>query len=176
MIFFTSLLRRLHLYSEEKGIENALALHRRGEVRSDGLTLIQASHHLKIEWRARYIHPWDRACEPVERELRFTEQSIADTDAALSRLFKALPEIDVIKFSVVHPDSDHCILAGTVERSARVPSTRDASPRTRLWHRGITIGLIAILALVLYSGGSCAQTQTTTTNPEAQISSTSIRR
>jgi hypothetical protein len=96
--------------------------------------LTQASHRLEIEWRARDIHPWDRDSEPEERELLFTEQSVADADAALSRLFNELPEIDVIEFSVTHPDSHQRILARTVERAARVPSMRGLSPRTRLWH------------------------------------------
>ena len=136
-----------------KVIQNALALQHRGEVRRDGLVLTRASHHLEIEWRARDVHPWDRASESEEREFLFAEQSLADTDAALSRLFNELPEIDVIEFRVTRPDSDQRVLAGTVERSARVPRTRAASTRTRLWHRGVTITLLAAMALALVSGG-----------------------
>jgi hypothetical protein len=173
MISFKNVLRKLDLYSDRHGIENALALHRRGEVRRDGLTLTRACHHLEIEWRARDIHPWDRDCEPSERELEFTEQSLADTDAALSRLFKELPEVDVIEFRVIRPDSDVPILAGKVERSAPMPRTRGASPRTRLWHRGVTITLLAATAFVLFSETICAQTQATTASQELQASSTS---
>lgn len=103
MIFFKNVLRKVNLYSDRQGTKNALALHRRGEVRRDGLTLVQASHRLEIEWRARDIHPCDRGCKGAEYELEFTEQSLADTEAALSRLFKELPEIDVIEFRVIHP-------------------------------------------------------------------------
>jgi hypothetical protein len=144
MIRFKSFLRKLNLYSYRRGIENALALHRRGEVRSDGLILIQGSHHpeshhLEIEWLAREIHPWDRGCQHLEPDIEFTEQSFADTDAALSRLFNELPEVDVIEFRVIHPESGQSMLAGTVERSSCMPGDREASARTRLWHRGVTI-------------------------------------
>jgi hypothetical protein len=154
-------------------IQDALSLHRRGEERRDGLTLTQASHRLEIEWRARDIHPWDRDSEPEERELLFTEQSIADADAALSRLFNKLPEIDVIEFGVTHPDSHQRILAGTVERAARMPGTRGLSPRTRLWHRGVSTTILAILAFRLVSGDHFAQPQQPTASLTAESSSTS---
>jgi len=133
----------------------------KGEVRGDGLTLTQASHHLEIEWRARDVHPWDRGSESEEREVLFTEESLADSDAALSRLFNKLPEIDVIRFRVIHPHSDQRILAGTVERSACLPSTRCVSPRTRLWHRGVTTAILALGAFALVSVANCAQVPTT---------------
>jgi hypothetical protein len=38
---------------------DALALHRRGEARSDGLSLVGFSMKLSVSWRARDIHPWD---------------------------------------------------------------------------------------------------------------------
>jgi hypothetical protein len=80
-----------------------------------------------------------------------SKQTIADTDAALSHLFNEMPETDAIQFRVTHPDSAQCILAGTVERSGRVPRTRGASARTRLWHRGITAAIVAIVAVALGS-------------------------
>lgn len=173
MSFFKNVLRRLNPYDNMRGIEKALALHRRSEVRPDGLTLIRATNRLEIEWRAREIHPWDRGREHSEHELQFTERSFADTDAALSRLFIALPEIDVIDFRVIHPRSDIRILAGTVERSAPVSSTHSLSPRSRLWRRGVTILLLAIVALVLLSSTSLAQTRTPAPSPGAEDSSTS---
>jgi hypothetical protein len=156
-----------------KAIRYALDLHNRGEARRDGLALTQVSHHLEIEWRVRDVHPWDRARDSEERESLFAEQSIADTEAALSRLFNELPEIDVIEFKVTHLDTDQRILAGKVERSSRVPSTRGVSARTRLWHRGVTITILFIVALALGSGTGCAQSQTTAAGPEADASSTS---
>jgi len=98
---------------------------------------------------------------------------MADTDAALARLFNELPEVDVIRFSVTHPDSSQRILNGTVERSCQVPCTRNISARTRLWHRGVTVSILFIVAFALSSRASCAQSQTTTTGPEADASSTS---
>jgi hypothetical protein len=157
---------------DRKAIGDALALHRRGEVRRDGLTLTSTSHRLEIEWRARDIHPWDRATESGEREALFARQSIADTDAALSRLFNELPEVDVIEFRVIHPDSGQRILAGAVERSVR-PSSPGLSVRTRLWQRGVAITIVAITAFVLTAGVRCAQSQTATASPEAESSSTS---
>jgi hypothetical protein len=173
MMFLKSFLLKRKVSRDRKAIQDALDLHRRGEARRDGLTLTQASHYLEIEWRARDVHPWDRACESGEREFLFAEQSIADTDAALSRLFNELPEIDVIEFRVTQPDSDQRILAGKVERSGRLPSARGVSARTRLWRQGVTITILVIVALALGSGVKHAQSQTATAGPEADASNTS---
>jgi hypothetical protein len=173
MISFWNFLAKRNALRGENRIQNALALHRAGEARPDGLTLIRASHHLEIEWRAREIHPWDRNSESMERELLFIDQAIADTDAALSRLFRELTEVDVIKLSVIHPHSQERMLEGSVERSARVPSGRGLSPRTRLWHRGVTITILAIVALAVVSGANRAHAQTTTASAESSDSSTS---
>lgn len=54
------LLKRLTSSAHYSGIEYALALHARNEVRRDGLTLTKTSSQLVIEWRARDVHPWDR--------------------------------------------------------------------------------------------------------------------
>ena len=158
---------------DRKAIQGALDLHNRGEVRRDGLTLTHASHHLEIEWRAREVHPWDRASASKQREFLLAEQSMADTDAALGRLFNELPEVDVIEFTVTHPDSGRRILNGTVERACQVPCTRSVSARTRLWHRGVTVSILFLAALALGSGACSAQSQTTTAGPEADASSTS---
>jgi hypothetical protein len=173
MIPFWYFLARRRALRAEKRIQNALALNRAGEARPDGLTLIRASHNLQIEWRARDIHPWDRnsrTSESMEHELLFMEQAIADTDAALSRLFRDLPEVDVIKFSVVHPHSQERMLEGTVERATRVPSGRGLSARTRLWYRGITITILAIVALALIP----AAAQIPAATPEDSSTSTDL--
>ena len=154
MFSLKNLLQERKAFREHKVIQESLALHHRGEVRRDGLSLNRASHHLEIEWRARDIHPWDRTDDTEIKDSLFAEQSAADADAVLSRLFKALPEIDVIEFRVIHPDSNARILAGTVERAAPVPRTRDASPRTRLWHRGVTIAVSALVAFAFFSSSS----------------------
>ena len=172
MINLKQLLPRRKAAKNRRAIQDALALHRRDEVRRDGLDLISASYRLEIEWRAREIHPWDRFTEPGEREVLFAEQSIADTDAALSRLFNELPEVEVIEFRVIRPGSLQPILAGTVERSAR-PGTLGISARTRLWQRGVVITIVLFAAFALNSGESSAQSRTATANPEAETSNTS---
>ena len=173
MGFLKNFLLKQKASKDRKAIQGALDLHNRGEVRRDGLTLIHASHHLEIEWRAREVHPWDRASESKQREFLLAEQSMADTDGALSRLFNELPEVDVIEFSVTHPDSGLRILNGTVERACQMPCTRNVSARTRLWRRGVAVTIPFIVAFALGSSASCAQSQTTTTGPEADASSTS---
>ena len=173
MISLKKFLLKRKVSKHRKAIQGALDLHNRGEARRDGLILTQASHRLEIEWRARNVHPWDRASESTQQELLFAEQSMADTDAALSRLFNELPEVDVIEFAVTHPDSGQRILTGTVERACRVPSMRGVSARTRLWHMGVTTTIAAVLGLALGSAASCAQSLTTTTGSESDASSTS---
>jgi hypothetical protein len=42
----------------------------------------------------------------------FVEQSLADTEAALERLFTSLPEIDIIELTVLDPVSKQKIMAG----------------------------------------------------------------
>ena len=173
MTLFDSVLRRLSPRTDRMGVENALALYRRGEARREGLTLTQVSHRLEVAWRARQIHPWARGCEPEEQGRRFAEHSIADTDEALSRLFRELHQIDVIDFKVIHRDSEQLILAGTVERSARVPRPRGMSPRTRLWQNGVTVTVLAVLAFAAVYRVGFAQAPSTTVSPDAQSSSTS---
>jgi hypothetical protein len=104
-------------WSYQRRIKRALALHLRGEARRDGLALENVSSHLEIRWRARDIHPWDRHLGRYEREILFAEQALADTEAALARLFEVLPEIDVIDLSVLEPTSETLIAAGAVHRS-----------------------------------------------------------
>jgi hypothetical protein len=112
-----SFFRKSDLWRYHHRINQALALHLRGEVRRDGLTLDNACSHLEIRWRARDIHPWDRDLDKYEKELMFAEQALADTEAAVFRLFDKLPEVDVIELSVLEPESETLIAAGTVHRS-----------------------------------------------------------
>jgi hypothetical protein len=99
-------LRRLYRYLYKRGIGTALALHRRGEVRPDGLRSIRICNQLVIDWRARRIHPWDSERPAGVRRELFVQQSLADTEAAISRLFETLPQIDMITLRVIDPDSD----------------------------------------------------------------------
>jgi len=97
----------------------------RGEARRDGLSVDTISSHLEIRWRARDIHPWDRDLDRHEKEVIFAEQTLIDTEAAVARLFERLPEVDVIRLSVIEPKSETLIAAGTVHR----PDVYAARPR-----------------------------------------------
>lgn len=101
-----------------KSIGRALALHKRGEVRHDGLDLITFANTLKICWRAREVHPWDRNLSPEETIRAFNEQSISDTEAAVTRLFRAIPQVDTIELCVIHPLTKTPLMEGTVSRSS----------------------------------------------------------
>lgn len=94
----------------------ALALNMRGEVRPDGLSLNHLRNEIHVEWRAREIHPWDRDLSPIRIAQLFAEQCLDDANAALERLFSALPEIEVIEFKVIEPESSAPILTGSVTR------------------------------------------------------------
>jgi hypothetical protein len=132
-----NLMHRLDNARYRRGAEQALALHLRSEVRNDGLTLKKLSTRLEIEWWARDIHPWDRNDPPERRAWLFFRQSLADTEAAITRLFQALPQIDAITLTVLERNSEGVIMAGTVHRSTPEPHA-SLSVGMRLWQRGIT--------------------------------------
>lgn len=118
-------LRKLDLWWYHHSISHALALHLRGEVRRDGLTINYVCNRLEIQWWARDIHPWDRNLPPETKAPLFAKQALADTEAAISRLFEALPEVDVIELTVLEPTSETIILSGTVHRSALSTARHD---------------------------------------------------
>jgi hypothetical protein len=139
------LLRKLDGHRYQHDIERALALHMRGEVRSDGLDPINLTTQLLIEWRARDVHPWDRdLLSPARRAAAFVQQSLADTKAAIHRLFDVLPQVDVIALRVLDQTSEAVIISGTVSR--RAASARDES---------LSIGMrLLYLGLTYHSAGS----------------------
>ena len=118
-------------------IEQALELERRGEVRQDGLQLGEMQHRLEIRWRARGVHPWDRHLPRDERHARFIEQALIDTEAAIARLFEALPEVDLIDLRVTDPASDATMLSGAVHRSDFQNVRPLPSVRMRLMEMGV---------------------------------------
>ena len=63
-----------------------------------------------------------------------------DADAALERLFATLPEIDVIEFKMLEPNSGASILSGTVTRSESM-NVRAPSSGMRLKQLGVTYRL-----------------------------------
>jgi hypothetical protein len=119
-------------------IERSLALYRRGEVRSDGLQLLSASHRIEIEWRARDVHPWDRADPESEKAVAFVAQCLTDTEAAIMRLFKVFPHVNVLQVRVLALNSDQVIVEGTVLRSSLLTVTPEVSIGMRLRTLGMT--------------------------------------
>ena len=85
-----NLIQRLDSLRCRRGMERALALHLRGEVRKDGLRLKKLSTRLEIEWWARDIHPWDRHEAPDQRAWLFFRQSLSDTEAAITPAISGL--------------------------------------------------------------------------------------
>lgn len=131
--FLDRCLCKLDLHRYRRKIDRALALCERGDIRKDGLTAVHVRGCLEIRWRARDVHPWDRDCVPNEKEVIFAEQALADTEAAVYRLFERLPEIDVIELRVLEPNSEALIATGTVNRSAlHEPRSRTLSAGMRL--------------------------------------------
>src|SRR5271154_5555461 len=102
---------RLGCYWYQRSIRRALALYLRGEVRRDGLHPINMATQLDIEWRARDIHPWDRPLlSRSQRAAAFVGQSLADTEAAVHRLFDAVPQVNVITLRVLDHASETVIV------------------------------------------------------------------
>jgi hypothetical protein len=94
---------------------------------------------LEIEWRARDIHPWDRSLlAPARRAAAFVEQSLADTEAAVYRLFEAVHQVDVITLKVFDRMSDNVIISGTVSRADILARDEELSIGMRLRNLGLT--------------------------------------
>jgi hypothetical protein len=125
-------------------IEHALDLERRGEVRKDGLQLGEMQHRLEIRWRARGVHPWDRHLPRDERRSRFLDQMLLDTEAAIARLFEALPEVDLIDLRVTDPESGSTMLSGTVNRADFQDLRPLPSVRMRLSEMGVSLEALEI--------------------------------
>ena len=131
-------IRRLRIRIYKLKIADALALHRRNEGRSDGLVLINAFNRLEISWEARGEHPWDENLPPLARETEFAEQALEDTEAAVIRIFKRLPEIDVLEIRVLAPQTGELLATGTIPRAAINTEGNNArSVRMRLGELGI---------------------------------------
>jgi hypothetical protein len=130
---------KLDCYRFKHNVEHALALHLRGEVRRDGLHPTNLRTHLEIEWRARDIHPWDRSLlAPAQRAAAFVEQSLADTEAAVYRLFEDVHQVDVITLKVFDQTSDNVIISGTVSRADILARDEELSIGMRLRNLGLT--------------------------------------
>lgn len=135
---FELLLRRVELWRCRRKVRRALALHQRGEARGDGLALVRVRNRLEIRWRSRDVHPWDTNLSAGHRAQIFQHQLAADTEAAIIRLFDALPHIDRIDLQVLEPASENVLLAGAVHRSDLVHSRNLPSVGMRLRQLGLT--------------------------------------
>lgn len=124
-----------------RSIAAALSLHRRGEARRDGLSLVGAENLLRIRWRARLPHPWDRDFPQGQIPSAFDEQLLADTEAAAGRLFEFLPQLDLVDLTVLEPASNNVLLAGTVSRAdlQYVRNSNLSSIRMRLLRLGVQL-------------------------------------
>jgi hypothetical protein len=110
-------------------------------VARDVLRLAGLTIRLRLEWRARDVHLWDRDLpEPLQAQ-QFVRQSLADADAAIARLFETVPELQVADIAVRAPGSDLVIMAGTVHRDDLRTSTR-LSVEMRLKTLGIQYRVI----------------------------------
>ena len=118
-------------------VRTALVLHKRGEVRCDGITIQSLSTTLEIAWSARDVHPWDHDDPPDQKAARFVQQSMEDAEAAIGRLFEALTDIDSISVRVMDKEADRIIIEGTVHRCSM--DKTNPSVKMRLLNSGIRI-------------------------------------
>ena len=131
-----ALFRKLERWRHRYNIDRSLALHLRGEARSDGLSLIRVRNRLEVRWRATDIHPWD--AQASNKAQLFGEQLLSDTEAVIFRLFKALPQVDLIDLKVFEPTSDTVIMSGVVHRSDLDTVRSLMSIRMRLQQMGVS--------------------------------------
>ena len=130
--------RKVQVRLYKQSIDGALALHRRNEVRSDGLTLESVCNRLEICWHARDVHPWDFGLSPEYQASAFNQQAMEDTEAAVRRILERRPEIEEIEVRVLDPHSRALLASGTVRRSAlSATGLRSPSVRMRLGELGI---------------------------------------
>jgi hypothetical protein len=95
---------------------------------------VSAGDRIEICWRARRVHPWDRDLPRTDQEEVYAEQLLHDTEAAIRRLFFALPQTSVIDFKVLAHESDCILIEGVVSRAdlADLEIAAPASVRMRL--------------------------------------------
>jgi len=119
-------------------VRKALSLSPRGFVSRDVLVLCDFSAQLRVEWRTRDIHPWDGSLPVDRRSELFRDQAFHDTDAAIVRLFRILPDLDAIEVRVLEPrPPNRTILAGSVARRDADAARPLASPGMRLRLMGV---------------------------------------
>jgi hypothetical protein len=131
-------LPKLQIRLYRQSIDGALALHRRNEVRSDGLIVESLRNRLEICWHARDLHPWDSGLSLEQQESAFNQQAMEDTEAAVHRILERRPEVEEMEIKVLDPHSSALLASGTVRRSALdARGFRSPSVRMRLGELGI---------------------------------------
>jgi len=147
----SGLFRRFSLWRWRHAVLHSLALHRRGEARTDGLTLVSARANVEICWRAREPHPWDCHLHGRLQTAAFTSQAFDDTQSALGRLFEAIPGVESIDVKVLDRCGDRPIIEGKVSRRdfQEMLSAPSRSARMRLK----SLGLQDWLPLVIDGSG-----------------------
>ena len=133
------LLQKYNVWRWRRAILASLALHRRGEARSDGLGLVSARANVEICWRARAPHPWDCDSDGLLQTAAFTSQAFDDTESALCRLFEAVPGAESIDLKVLDQDGQRLIIEGRVFRRdfQEMLSSHIQSVRMRLIRIGV---------------------------------------
>jgi hypothetical protein len=97
-------------------VSRSLRLQPRGAIAHDVLGLAALSLRLRVEWRARDVHPWDRDLSEHRQAQRFAQQCLRDVDTAIARLFERFPEMHVLELVVRAPRSGAVIISGVVHR------------------------------------------------------------
>jgi hypothetical protein len=99
-----------------RAVTRSLRLKPRGAVARDVLHLAALSLRLRVEWRARDVHPWDHDLPETQQAQLFAGQCLEDVEAAMTRLFERIPEMYVLEIVVRHPRSNAVIMSGVVHR------------------------------------------------------------
>jgi len=122
-------------------VSRALALPSPGSLRNDVLVLksIRVSGHcLRLEWRARGVHSRDRDFPPSRQAEWSSEQAFKDTEAAVLRFFRMLPDIEEIELQVDKPMARSGVIFGGVADRARALAPHSPS---RPEQRSMTLGV-----------------------------------
>jgi hypothetical protein len=167
------LLEKLNTYLRSgwlhRSIEQALALNRT-EVRPDGLRAEKTSLRLTISWRARNLHPWDLDLVGDRRARKLVQQTFLDTEAALERLFKLLPEVDVIDLTVLETDARRhgILMSGSIVRR-EFEAWHPSSTLMRLKLIGLNYNLVNLHLQPLDSSDHTSNLGSSATHPDAPL-------
>jgi hypothetical protein len=82
------------------------------------------------------VHPWDSDLPSALRAEKFVAQSLTDTNVAIKRLFRMLPEVAVIEIRVLDPNSRAPIIAGSIIRDEAL-TVSSPSPGMKLKKPGV---------------------------------------